>query len=384
MVPSELNEQWQAYKEAFRAYEALARSPLDERRELEGDEIDRADHALCDLAGRSERLAWRGIELLESATGEDREQISTLLVAVATADTAIACEALQLGPERPQADLEHYEAPAEAEVESTVRIVAEIDELFGMAAAVGGSGGDPTQEQLEDECREATDRLIGSAYEPALRFGGGVAAGGLAHLVLLPGLHIASDLVGHLERLERHLGRVKRQIVRLIAAGFRKLIGTAATRVDELADEAVKFFSDGALSEMGSVPRNVVERTLGFLCGRDMAEQKTSASIVGAWPMSASATAQIERELRDLTKAYGDQMTWAGRIAKLISYSAPFISTLAVQFGGPLLVLALDGVGLGFVLSTLRVKVTGRLAWRDFDGVVTIVSRACPPVPVLP
>jgi hypothetical protein len=46
-------------------------------------------------------------------------------------------------------------------------------------------------------------------------------------------------------------------------------------------------------------------------------------------------------------------MQWTGRVAGFIAHTTPLIATLAAPIGGPLVVLALDGVGIGFVVNAL-------------------------------
>jgi hypothetical protein len=378
MATRALDEQWQAYKEAFWAFDGLARDRPDADQEFKRDEIGPVDHALCELAGRSERLASNGIELLQGATDEDRERISTLLIAVATADLAIASEALQLGPERPQPDPEFVEVAAGIEVESARTIVASVDELFGPSAALGGlSGGEAitTQQELLQECGLAMDQLVGSAYDPALRFGLGAASVGVAHLVMPAVFDLGTNLVTHLERLERKVGWVKRHVVRLIATAFRKLIGVAAKKSDELADEATKFLVDHMPGNIRNIARQALETLLSRVGGREMAERGLTIVIAAADGLTPQVAADICQDMQGLTSSYAEQMIWTQRIAKLVSFSAPFISTLAAPIGGPLLVVALDGIGMGFVVTTLRARVTGRLAGQDFNGVVTIVNR---------
>lgn len=285
---------------------------------------------------------------------------------------------MQLGPERPEPDRRLVEGAEEIEVESARAIVANVDELFGPSSALGGLAGgegNPTQQELLQECRLSMDHLIGSAYDPALRFGLGVASVGVAHLVMPAVFDLGTNLITHLERLERQVGWVKRHVVRLIATAFKKLIGVAAARSDELADEATKFLVDQMPDNIRNIARQGLETLLARVGGREMAERSLTTVIVAADGLTPQIAADIRQNMQGLTSNYAEQMIWTQRIAKLVSFAAPLISTLAAPIGGPLLVVALDGIGVGFVLTTLRVRITGRLAGHDFNGVVTIVSR---------
>jgi hypothetical protein len=128
MATSELSDNWQAYRTAFDAFEEACH-PLERHQEPSATEVNDADHALSDVATCAERIADYGLALLQAATGEDRERIATFLLATAATDIAIACEALQLPPDRPDPDPEIRTHMSEGwEVESARSLEVSSDE----------------------------------------------------------------------------------------------------------------------------------------------------------------------------------------------------------------------------------------------------------------
>lgn len=372
MAVDPLTEEWGAYRRAVDGFYGIARVPLAEGRELVAEEVEPADRALDVVAARAERLTAVGVELLDHVGDEDRDRIATRLLAAAATDIAIAGDALRLDPERPELDRELVEASRDVEVYPTEVILGEADAVFGYKSGIGGIAGaamDADQARLLEECEEALDLMIESAYDPASSFAKGVISTGMG----IAGLPSTNPFV-HLDRI-RNAGKfIKRQAVKLVAAGLRKLVGVAGVTSNKLAREAVDFLEGKALEALHEAATALFKRFLGIAAGRNGAAEETTEAIEAVHPLPPAMSAAVRSDLHRLRTDYAEQMKWTGVIAKVISHAAPFISGLAAPVG-PLVVAVLDGVGVGFVVYTLRMKLTGHSVSGKVDGVVTVVER---------
>jgi hypothetical protein len=373
MAIDRLTQEWGAYRQAVAGFYEVVGTALGEGRELEGTEAESADEALGRVATRAERLTDVCIELLEQVSEEDRDRVATRLLAAAATDMAIAEDALRLGPERPEPDPELEAISRDTEIYPTERILGDADALFGRSHGIGGVAGaalDADQAQLLRECEEMFDQLVDSAYDPASRFGLGVIAAGVSHLPAL----VNTNPFAHLDRIRDAAGLVKRHLVRLLAAGLRKLIGVAGLTSDRLAEQAVGFFGEETLDALRKAARALFTRLLGTAAGRGRAEREARTEIEAVQPLPPPASAAVRGDFHRLRTAYAEQMRWTGIIASGISRASPLISTLAAP-AGPLVVAVLDGIGVGFVVYTLHTKLTGRAVTGKVDGVVTVVER---------
>jgi hypothetical protein len=246
-----------------------------------------------------------------------------------------------------------------------------VDGTLGAEPILIGGGSELGRAELVEVCEEAFTRLVDAAYDPARGFAVGVASAGYAHLPAA----LRIDVLIQLEQLKRLVGRIKRQVVRLVTAAFTKLFAVSAATSRELTTHAVALMSNSALVDVRAATKQVLNDLLGSCAGRTAAGQATTAAILRAQEPLQDTYSDISSDLHRLTQAYKDQMKWADTIGTLISHAAPFISTLGAPLGGPLLVVALESVGLGFVVGSLRLRITGSVLGRQGDGVVTIVNH---------
>lgn len=387
MATSELNQEWQAYKEAANRFYEVAEIPLAQDSQLSDNEVERADQRLSAVAMHAERVTNSGILLFEHASGKSREEIATCLLAAAATDIAIACEALRLRQDPPTLGFALLRAIEDVETESAQVLIGEADPLFGLPVGANGpdtvppdaigAAIDPDRTELLEYRDEAFDELVKSACAPAWRFATGMVSVGPEKLAM----YTRVDPLGLLGQLRYVAGRIKRPIIKLLREGFRKLLGASQAKSTDLVREGADFLKSQVVETVRATVQSAFASLLGSAAGRSDAERETEALINNSRVLTDQVTAGVRSDLRDLSKAYADQMKRMDTIAKLISHASPFISTLAAPVGGPLLVAALDGIGVGFVVGSLRVKVTGRLLAQDVDGVVTIVRRRIQPNP---
>jgi hypothetical protein len=400
MATDELRANWHDYEVVVRSfYRRFGRDSI------ESERLEEADTALGEVADLSERLTDSGVGLLEElrgdnephgeeeasgeegARGGDRERITTLVLAAAAVDIAVACDVLLRHPDRVELQAQGLpvgEPEDGVERESPLVLLDEAARLYGMGddaddgtdeplPPVAGAQKNPNLTWLLQACEQAADRLIESAYDPASGFARGVLSAAGGPLAQLP----ASDLLARLATLKRAVGLLKRQVVKLITTGIHKMLGASVSTSGGLVHQAVYFIEGEARNALRAAMRSKVIELLARAAGRSAVAGDVTYAAGGLRVVEVQFVGGVENELNDLTREYADQMKWAGRIASAISYAAPLVSALAAPTagGGPLLLVTINGVGVGFVVSTLRMKVTGRVLSREVHGVVTIVTR---------
>jgi hypothetical protein len=345
-------EAWGSYREAVRRYYALAGEALRAELELEGPDAEAATTELAEVARYSRDLAEIGEAELRDAEAENYDELATQLLAAASVDVAVACEALQIAPERPDPD-DRFPTIADEPIEPAMQLLGEADELFPQMGLAAGGGVDPTRAQLGLSASQCLDSLVSDASPPTLRFALGLLPA-LDHGVILGELGSLADDVAN---LTHHVNRFKGHILDLLASGYRKLLDVSGQTAEHLANEGTNL----VLGEAGNAVRNgaqhALARALGWLAGQPEAENSVQAAVARPEALTPADTAAVEVELRTMTKGYGEQMVWTGRIAKWLGRAAPLISALAAPIGGPVVVAGLDGIGVGFVLYTLRVRI---------------------------
>ncbi|HEY2630988.1 MAG TPA: hypothetical protein VGI26_01265 [Solirubrobacteraceae bacterium] len=417
-----MTDAWDPYRDAVYKYYKVAQPALNEERELiEDREVPAAERALQEVVERSRALTEIGEAQLRLSQDAEYDRVALLLLAAGAVDVAVACEGLRICPDHPVADpvftTEEPETP-----ERALGLLKEADELFGgnglepedddpdpqaggsppvaggevVSAADGegyetsraeassadlqtGSGGpaplaggavNPVQYKLIGTVSDSFDALIEGATEPGYKFATGslLGTGG--------GFHITAGVepLERLHTLARHVGVIKRRLVRLLASGFQKLLASSAAQSHQLIGRAVaagegiaKDFAQGLLeARFGGL--------LGWLVRRDDAAHPAEEAIEQANALDTDSAADIERALEELTGSYHHQMKWAGNTAKWLSWASPFISTLAVHVGGPVLVVGLNAAGFGFVIYTLDVRIDGHGLPARVRSIVQIVT----------
>jgi hypothetical protein len=358
----QLSNGWRSYRDAIDRFYEIARPALDGGWLLEGDLVRQADVALDAVAKQSQTLSEIGEGLLRDRSNREHDEIAVLLLAAAAVDSMIAYDGLRVGPAPLELDPEFADRASVAEVEPFDVIVGEADALFGplMGGNPVGGGQEVDRGELLAECNQALDTLVDVATGPASRFGFGAVTAGVAPLT---GFAVA-NVVGKLDHVTSLAGLIKRHAVRLLREGVRKVVTVAG-------EQSVEW----GLERLREALRSPGTRLLEAIAGRSVAETRVSAVIGRPGELAASQVALVRVDVGALTTAYAEQMKWTGRIASGISILAPLISTLAAPVGGPALVIGLDGIGLGFVLYTLTVRLDGRSLPARVEGVATIVER---------
>jgi hypothetical protein len=364
-----LTQAWETYRgSVLRLYE-VAGPALDERRELSDAEIGRAARALEEAAAASQSLTDIGRALLEQTEDQDYDRVATRLLAAASVDVAVACEILQLAPERPEPDpLFDTEEPSPDE--SPLALLEQADGLFGGAATASGAEADPLRAELRDATLADLAKLVDDASDPAWKFATGVVTASVA------GIHFPphADPVKALGELSGKLRRIKRHIVKLLISGLEKLVGVSGKTARHLVSESERFVDRRVGDAVQRARQRLFAGLIGSIVGREAAEASIDTLIARPHDVYPPDAANVRFELEALTGAYADEMEWTGRIAKWISIGAPFISTLAVHIGGPLIVAGIDGIGAGFVVYTLDVRVGTHRLPAKVRSVVKIVE----------
>lgn len=361
MATDELHAAWNSYEEAVRAF--YERFGLEQFLE----DVEAADELLGETVEAAERLTDVAAGLLETVDREQRESLTTLVLAAAAVDIGVACDVLARDPERPQVG-----ETAEVTPVHPTFLLEEASRLFRAEGLPPMAGAQEEPHSVWRDCDSAFDELVAAAYEPASDFAGDLVSGGMTGL----GHVVASDLFPRLARLTRSVGLLKRPAVKLLTTGMHKMLSTSMSTAGELLGNALDFLDEAAVQALKAALRDRLERLLGFVGGRGPASREVLAALQLRGPPNPQLVVSIRRQLGDLTRRYRDQMRWTGWIAQLIGFVSPLLKLLAVPTsgGGPALVLVLDGFGLGFVVCTLRMRITGRFLSHRVDGVVTIVT----------
>jgi hypothetical protein len=363
---------WVSYGKAVRHFYDVAGPAVDERRTLEGTEIDAAEAALEQVVSYSQALTEIGLAQIQERTDGEYDRTASLLLAAAAVDVAVGCEALQVSPEPPAPDQVFADlSDDDTALESALELLDEADGLFGQLGPLAGAGVNPTRHELQQATSTSFDSLVHEASDPTLRFALGLLAG-LAHGIAIP--PEAATLSDKLEQLTEEAGRVKRHLVKLIASGYHKLVGVSGQEAEQLAQASAQFGIGQAAEALRRRVMRAVADLLGWLTRRPDAERDANAQIARPAVLQPPDAANITYQLTALTTAYTEQMKWTGRIAKWIARASPLISTLAAPVGGPAVVAGLDAVGVGFVLYTLNVRVDGHGMPASVKSVVAILE----------
>jgi hypothetical protein len=421
MAADPLTSAWRPYRDAVRDYYEIVGPALSEDRELDADsdsEVAEAERALQDVVERSQAVTEIGEAQLRLARDAEYDRVAIRLLAAGAVDIAVACEALRVCPDPPVADPAFITEEHQTPRETALDLLARADELFddgdgtepeddGKEPEDGGKGGkpgdpvkpvlggglrkleseepvteggglavagrrqlaseggdlaplaggclDPEQIKLVEAIDERLKDLVGNAAEPGLKFASGAVSG------ITAGFHItaAAEPLERLGVLAKRVGVIKRRLVRLLASGFQKLMGVSGATSQRLVGQGLGVI-EGEASDI--VERRVLDRfrdLLGWLVRYQSALTDAESAIRQQQTLRSEDVAGIAQELWELTQMHHDEMVWTGRTATWLSWAAPFISTLAVPVGGPLLVVGLNALGAGFVIYTLDVRVDG-------------------------
>jgi hypothetical protein len=355
MAADRVSEAWASYRREIDRFYEVAGLALDAGELLRGAAAEQADAALGGAAEASQILR----EVLLPDGGEHAGDRATVLVlAAAAVDSLVGLDGLRVGPEPLEQDPQFAERAMEEPPERGV-LLEEADALFGGppdSYPVAGAAEDPDNEQLLVECREALDRLVKSANGPALRFSFNAINFGANFTVAFA--------VGQLEDLVARAGFVKRHAAKLLREAFSKLIGAAGENSVEWAIDRVRQGIETSAA-----------RVLGAIAGLTKADMAVTAALASRSLLPPEKAASIRRDLHSSEAAYVDQMKWTGTVARIIGYASPLISAL----GGGLVVLALDGGGVAFVVYTLAARLGGYSSLPSrVPSVVVIVDRNLP------
>ncbi|HEY3759515.1 MAG TPA: hypothetical protein VGL37_07115 [Solirubrobacteraceae bacterium] len=419
MATDLLIDAWGDYRDAvIHYYREIAQPALDDDRELLPDrEVAAADRALQHIVERSQLVTEIGEAQLRLSQGSsDYDLIALRLLAAGAVDVAVACEALRICPDPPAADPIFIVEGAHSPPQSALALLKEADQLFGdddgaprdsgstpiaptrpSASAAPLDFGDPETGETEAEsggsvsiaggaidlahdeliaaARQSLTKLIDDAAEPGLKFATGLFSG------IAGGFH-ATAMVEPLQRLHtlaERVGVIKRRLVRLLASGFQKLFKTGAAQPDQLVGRAVTISEGVARDKAEDFAEGRLVGPFGdmlrWLVRCEDAGQAAESVIAPAEALDDQRVGDIRDALEELTDAYRNEMKWTGKTADWLSWAAPFISTLAVHVGGPLLVVGLNAAGFGFVIYTLDVRVDGHGLPARVRSVVQILNE---------
>ena len=418
MATDPLIDAWGPYRDAVRDYYEIAGPALGESRELaSGSEIAEAERALQRVVEHSQTLTEVGEAQLRLTRDGGYDRVGVRLLAAGAVDIAVACESFRVCPDRPGADPVVMAVEPQALEETALDLLERADELFGGGDGVepedggssprgGGRGGpdrpvapmrgggapgfaseglameggappplaggslDPEQLELLTAAEGSLDALLDAALDPGFAFASGAISG------ITAGFHIsaAAEPVARLGDLAQRVGVIKRRLVRLLASGFQKLVGASGSTAQKLVGQGLGVIESKAVGLVERRLRDPFRGLLSWLIRCDDARADVEFAIEQEDTLASAEAARIAKELRKLTDAYGEEMLWTGRIAKWLSWAAPFISTLAVHVGGPLLVVGLNALGGGFVVYTLDVRVDGHGLPARVRSVVRIVN----------
>ncbi len=419
MANDPLIDAWGAYRDTVRRYYDVVEPALGDDRELaSGSEVADAERALQHVVECSQIVTEIGEAQLRLARDAEYDRVAVRLLAAGAVDIAVACEALRVCPDRPVEDpVVITEEPQPIE-ETALDLLERADGLFGrgddsddpeddgtppwdsgrdgpdrpVSPIIGGgaqrpggegpatesgtpaplAGGslDPGQLVLLAAAEESLDALLDAAVEPGVTFASGSISG------ITAGFHItaAAEPLATLGDLAQRVGVVKRRLVRLLASGFQKLAGASGCTSQQLVGQGLGAIEGRAFGFMERRLRNPFRGLLAWLTRCDGARADTELAIEQQDALSPQEADRIGRELRMLTDTYREEMVWTGRIGNWLSRAAPFISTLAVHVGGPLLVVGLNALGGGFVVYTLHVRVDGHGMPARVRSVVRVVN----------
>ena len=368
MAINQLNNAWWHYRDAVDRFYEVAGTALGDGQLLEDDDsVERADGALADALVWSHQLSEIGEGLLGDPDRRNRghDEISVLLIAAAAVDSMLACDGLRVSPEPIERDPRFVERASTVEAEPAEILLREADTLFGPRFGAIGGGQEVNRKGLLRECTQTLDTLVNAATDPAMRFGFEAVSTGLSPLI-----NFATAQTAHqLGQIAQRTGRIRKHAVGLLRENVRKLFAAA----DEASIER-------ALDLLRQALRSHGERLLGIIAGYSRAEADVNAAIYYPGDLIAHSVGVVRTDLGTLANAYREQMRWTNRIAKSLSFLAPLISVVASSVGvpGPMIVIGLDSIGLGFVVYTLAVRLDGYRLPSRVDGVVTLVRRLQP------
>jgi hypothetical protein len=416
MATESLIDAWGPYRDAIYGYYEIAADAVRGDRELEDEEIAEVDRALQGVVERSQALTEIGVAQLRLAVGPEYDRVAVRLLAAGAVDVAVACEALRVCPDSPGSDPVFVREEGDGLQETALELLAEADALFSNGGGVDpegsdepddgdddpggspivagsspllpgdsgltyGSGGleplaggavDPMRLKLLDAADRSFDKLTDAAAEPALKFTSGAISG------IAGGFHLAATLdpFDKLTALAEAVGVVKRRVVRLLASGFRKLLGVSGQTSSDLVVRAIRIVETKAVKLVRPVVQRAVRDVLAWLVNCGAAKQGVEGVLLDPGALQGRGATSAEVALAGLTRAYASEMEWTAKVGQWLSWAGPFISTLAVHVGGPLLVVGLNAVGLGFVLYTLDVRVDGHGLPTRVSSVVQIIELA--------
>jgi hypothetical protein len=413
MAADPLTYAWRPYRDAVDAYYKIVQSAVGDDRELGPDrEVPEAERALQNVVERSQAMTEIGEAQLRLARDAEHDRVAARLLAAGAVDIAVACETLRVCPDRPVEDPTVITEERQTPGETALDLLAEANRLFGGGddeepdngggapkrptlpvapkqgdGAQGLKSGDLATEssgpaQLAGGClgpgqltlSEATDdslnALIHEAVEPGFKFASGAVSG------ITAGFHItaAAEPLERLGVLAQHVGVIKRRLVRLLASGFQKLVGASSVASQRLVGQGLGVIESRAFGLAGHRLRDPFRDLLGWLVRYESAKADAESAIAQQDTLGPEEADGIAEELEKLTRAYREEMIWTGRVAKWLTWAAPFISTLAVHAGGPLLVVGLNALGTGFVLYTLDVRIDGHGLPARVRSIVQIVN----------
>jgi hypothetical protein len=359
MANARLTNAWLSYRREILRFYAVASPVLDGGTPLDAEGETQA-RAVLDAAYRRSRNLRRISQLLlfvRRSRDRKYDEIALGLVAAAAFDCMLAHDGLRVEREPVEPDPRYEDRASAVEAEQLDRLIAEADLLFGLPGEAPMAGAQNVDaQQLLAACTDALDQLITHAEDPVMRFGFGavIATAGatvVAALNLLPGISTGAGLI-------------RRRALDLLFEGMRKVIVAAGS--ESAVEQGLEFLRRPAANHAGSV--------VGFVGGRKAAGDRLARAFD---PPAVWDDARVDRvggEVVALTVAYENQMKWTARVAKWLSRLSPLICTLAP--GGPAAVVALDGVGVGYVVYTLGVRLDGR-QWLPsrVAGVGKIVER---------
>jgi hypothetical protein len=363
VATDQLNEAWERYRAEILGFytDVGAGYVIDGGTQLDRDSGDQAIAALDRAAESSQHLRTVADKLLGGDDG-DYDEITVRLIAAAAVDCMLADQVLRVDPYPVSPDPEHAERArgVATELETRGDVIGAADRTFGGGMIAAGGGQNVDSEELHQECTDAIARLVDSAARPAVRFSfGAVNVAGM--------LEPVAETLDKLAGLEEQTGGLKGRALRFLGEGVRKLM--SATGGEEAIGQALDLLRNQA--EQGGAA------TLGYVVGRGDAETRVTAAFDPAAGWDDSRIDAVRGEIITLTGDYADQMQWTTRVARFIAHASPLISTLAAPIGGPVFVVALDGIGIGFVVYTLGARLNDDwlLLPGRVDSLITIVER---------
>ncbi|MHB1834692.1 MAG: hypothetical protein ACYCXW_06980 [Solirubrobacteraceae bacterium] len=300
-----MSEAWPRFREAVDAFYYEARDRLRNGESLDPDSFERAGAPLDAAWEWSITIRREAEDELASATAAQYDHTVRLLLVAAAVDAMLASDIAVLDPNPEVAELRSPDPLGQgATYESTDQernaMLGEADAEYRDIPGIAGAQTPPDKEALIGEAHSSIDGLMKLAEDPGRGMVRGLASVVVGVAAEFVTAAVEADVTSNLEAAANGMSSRMPRFLAEYALKVRAIHEIVPDAIGEVAHEITEVVTEH-LSVAGLLAKVAATR---------QAKDKVATVIRGSTKATVAAADALQRDLHELTTAYGKQTKW--------------------------------------------------------------------------